>query len=309
MSALPNLLTVFLVIAVGAVLRGTGFIAREDWRGFERITYFVLFPAMLMVTMATADLASTPFLAVGGTLVLSLLTVAASMLALRPFLAKWFGLDGPSFSSVFQGAIRWNSFVAFAMASSLYGKQGAALCAVAIAAMIPLLNVLAVGVITRYAASTRPTNRQFFLTLIKNPFIWSCLIGLALRPIMNFIPNLVIAPATMIGQISLAAGLLAAGGGLEVSNLGRPQMAHMLASIAKLVAMPLIASVFAAIFGLTGIPLAVTLLCMAVPTASASYILARQLGGNATLMAEILTLQTIAGMATIPVLLASMGAP
>jgi predicted permease len=48
---------------------------------------------------------------------------------------------------------------------------------------------------------------------------------------------------------------------------------------------------------------------MAVPTASASYILARQLGGNATLMAEILTLQTLAGMATIPVLLASMGTP
>ena len=142
MSALPNLLTVFLVIAVGAVLRGTGFIAREDWRGFERITYFVLFPAMLMVTMATADLASTPFLAVGGTLVLSLLTVATIMLALRPLLLRWFALDGPSFSSVFQGSIRWNSFVAFAMASSLYGKQGAALCAVAIAAMIPLLNVL-----------------------------------------------------------------------------------------------------------------------------------------------------------------------
>lgn len=307
MVAFPTLLNVFLVIAVGAVLRAIGFITGEDWRGFERITYFVLFPTMLMVTMATADLGSTPFLAVGGTLVLSLLTVALLMLALRTLLAQWFGLDGPSFSSVFQGSIRWNSFVAFAMASSLYGKQGAALCAVAIAAMIPLLNVLAVGVITRYAASTRPTNRQFLLTLIKNPFIWSCLIGLALRPMMTFIPNLVLAPATMIGQISLGAGLLAAGGGLDMRTLGRPQMAHMLASIAKLVAMPLIASVFAAIFGLTGIPLAVTLLCMAVPTASASYILARQLGGNANLMAEILTFQTLVGMVTLPVLLTSFG--
>ncbi|MBM3637417.1 MAG: AEC family transporter, partial [Alphaproteobacteria bacterium] len=35
---------------------------------------------------------------------------------------------------------------------------------------------------------------------------------------------------------------------------------------------------------------------------SASYILARQLGGNATLMAEILTLQTLCAMITIPLL-------
>ncbi len=307
MSALPNLSAVFLVIAVGALLRATGFIVREDWRGFERITYFVLFPAMLMVTMATADLASTPFIAVGSTLVLSLLTVAGGMLLLRPFLERWISLDGPSFSSVFQGSIRWNSFVAFAMASSLYGKEGAALCAVAIAAMIPLLNVLAVSVIARYAASKRPTNSEFISTLLKNPFIWSCLLGLTLRPFIEFIPNFVVTPASMIGQISLVAGLLAAGGGLELQRIRRPGFAHFLPSVAKLIAMPLIASVFASFFGISGTPLAVTLLCMAVPTASASYILARQLGGNAVLMAEILTLQTLAGMATIPVILASIG--
>jgi len=303
MSSLSTLLTVFLVISVGAALRGSGFISRDDWRGFERITYFVLFPAMLMVTMATADLASTPFLAVGGTLVLSLLTVALAILAMRPWLARWFGIDGPSFSSVFQGSIRWNSFVAFAMASSLYGKQGSALCAVAIAAMIPLLNVLAVGVITRFAGSTRPSNRQFVETLIKNPFIWSCVIGLLIRPFIGFIPTFIVAPATMIGQISLGAGLLAAGGGLEFGHLRIPGAAHWVSSIAKLIAMPLIASLFASFFNLTGVPLAVTILCMSVPTASASYILARQLGGNAPLMAEILTVQTLMGMASIPVIL------
>ncbi len=307
MAAFPNLLTVFLVIAVGAALRGTGAIVQENWRGFERITYFVLFPAMLMSTMATADLAATPFTAVGATLILSLLSVAAILLIVRPWLARWIGMDGPSFSSVFQGSIRWNSFVAFAMASSLYGKQGAALCAVAIAAMIPLLNVLAVGVLARYAAAKRPTSKAFFKTLIQNPFIWSCMIGLALRPVIDFIPTALFAPLTMIGQTSLAAGLLAAGAGLEIAALRRPTLHHLLPGIVKLIAMPLIASFFAAHFNISGTPLAVTLLCMAVPTASASYILAKQLGGNAILMAEILTLQTLGAMISMPVILASLG--
>ncbi len=39
------------------------------------------------------------------------------------------------------------------------------------------------------------------------------------------------------------------------------------------------------------------------PTASASYILARQMGGDAPLMAEIVTLQTLAAMLTMPVIL------
>jgi predicted permease len=41
-----------------------------------------------------------------------------------------------------------------------------------------------------------------------------------------------------------------------------------------------------------------------VPTASASYVLARQLGGNAPLMAEILTLQTLLALATMPLMMA-----
>jgi malonate transporter and related proteins len=307
MSAFSSLLNVFILVATGAALRSLKIIRPEDWRGLERITYFVLFPAMLVMTTATADLASTPFFTVGATLVASLMTVALGLLVIEPVLRRWLSMDGPSFSSVFQGSIRWNSFVAFALASSLYGKQGAALGAVAITAMIPLLNILSVGVIARYASAKRPTPAAFLLTLIKNPFIWSCVIGLVSRPVIGFIPGAVLTPLGMIGQISLVTGLLAVGGGLDLSTLTRPGIAHFLSGTLKLVAMPCIALGFASVFGVTGIPLSVTIISMAVPTASASYILARQLGGNATLMAEILTLQTLAGMVSMPVLLASIG--
>jgi predicted permease len=307
MFAFSSLLNVFLIIAFGAALRTIRIIAPDDWRGLERITYFVLFPATLMSTTATADLASTPFLAVGATLIASLMTIALLLLALQPLLARFFGLDGASFSSVFQGAIRWNSFVAFALSSALYGKQGAALCAVAIAAMIPLLNILSVAVITRYASTSRPSAVSFILTLLRNPFIWSCLIGLAARPVIAYVPNAILNPISMVGQISLVAGLLAVGSGLNLATLARPRFAHLLSGLLKLVAMPLLAVMFAAIFGVTGVPLAVTLIAMTVPTASASYLLAKQLGGNATLMAEILTLQTIAAMVSMPVLLSSIG--
>jgi malonate transporter and related proteins len=49
------------------------------------------------------------------------------------------------------------------------------------------------------------------------------------------------------------------------------------------------------------------LLAASVPTSGAAFLLARQLGGNAPLMAEIITLQTLAAMITMPVVLALLG--
>ncbi len=302
MSALSNLLSVFLVIAIGAALKSTHMIRRESWDGFERVTYLILFPAMIISTMASADLGSTPFFTMGATLVISLLTIAAALLLCRKALQTYLAIDGASFSSIFQGAIRWNSFVAFALATSLHGREGATLCAVAIAAMIPLLNFLSVAVITRYAQGQKTSLSQYGQAVIKNPFIWSCVIGLILNPLIKWIPAPVFAPITLIGQASLAAGLLAAGAGLEVQRIRRIGAPHLIAVIAKLMIMPLLAVAFAQIFSVTGTALSVTILSMSVPTASASYILARQLGGNAPLMAEILTLQTLGAMITIPLI-------
>jgi predicted permease len=48
-------------------------------------------------------------------------------------------------------------------------------------------------------------------------------------------------------------------------------------------------------------------ICAAVPGAPSSYILARQLGGDAPLMANITTAQTLAAMLTMPIMLWVLG--
>ena len=47
----------------------------------------------------------------------------------------------------------------------------------------------------------------------------------------------------------------------------------------------------------------VTIVAASVPSASAAYVLARQMGGNAPLMAEILTLQTLLALVSMPILI------
>ena len=55
--------------------------------------------------------------------------------------------------------------------------------------------------------------------------------------------------------------------------------------------------------GVAGNDLIVAIIAASVPSAGASFVLARQMGGNAPLMAEILTLQTLVAMGTMPLLI------
>lgn len=304
LSSVESLLPVMLLILTGYGLTQSGRITADQWGGVERLTYLVLFPATILTATAQSDLNSVPFVSVSLVLTGAILVSATMILSSRSLLASRFGISGPAFSSMFQGSVRWNSPVAYTIAVSLYGERGAALTAVAIATMIPLVNFLSVSVLARYAAGTRPDWRRWLITLIQNPFIWSCVIGLALRPIVQFIPHPVLTAVNMTGQAALATSLLVVGSGLQLSRLARVEIGTLVPALLKLGLMPVIASLTGHLIGLTGIDLAVVILSTAVPTASAAYILARQMGGDGELMADILTYQTGIAMISMPVELA-----
>ena len=117
------LLPVFLLIVLGFILKRTLIRPETQWHGLERLTYYVLFPMLLIQTLVKADLSKVPVAGVGGALLLSLLLMSLLCLALRPLLAR-FSVDGPAFTSIFQGATRWQTYVALAVSGNLLGDVG-----------------------------------------------------------------------------------------------------------------------------------------------------------------------------------------
>jgi predicted permease len=304
MAAFSALLPVFLVIALGAALRLTLLPERAHWDVLERLTYFVLFPALLTVTTATADLTLVPVGGVGGALAGAILILSAVLLLLRKPLCAALRINGPSFTSVFQGSVRWNTYVALGVAAGLYGPAGLALASVAIVAMVPLLNLLCVLVLAWYAADQTPTARSVAAQILRNPLIWSVLAGIAINVTGLPVPPVAVSFAEILGRGALALGLLAVGAGLELEKLWRPQAAVIATVFLKLAVMPAIAIALAFCFGLSGAPLIVVAVASGVPSAPGAYILARQMGGDAPMYAQILTVQTLFALVTIPLVLA-----
>lgn len=127
-----------LLMALGRTLAAGGFLADAFWPQAERLAYFVLLPALFFVGLATADIGDLPVAALAATLMGATLGVAAMTVATRGL----FGLHGPAFTSVFQGAVRFNNYVGVTVAAGLFGAKGVALAALCNAALAPLARLV-----------------------------------------------------------------------------------------------------------------------------------------------------------------------
>ena len=304
LTIVTAIVPIFLLIVMGFALRRLLLKDESHWVGTEQLVYYVLFPALLFRTLARAKLSEVPLFGVGGALLISVLLMAALCLALRPVLMQRLNVSGPSFTSIFQCSCRWQTYVALAVAGNLFGDIGLTLASVAMVAMIPILNIMAVWVLAHYAAPTRLSWGRTLLTIAQNPFIWACGLGLAANLIGLKFPVWIDDFIDALGRSSLALGLLVVGAGLQLRGVLRPEAPAILSCFLKLVVMPAMAISLGLAFGLSGANLAVVACCSSVPTASSAYVLARQMGGNAPLVAEILTLQTVLAIITMPIAIA-----
>ncbi len=295
------LMPVFLIIALGVVLKRTLLRSDAEWDSVERLTYFVLFPALLIVTTATADLKGAAAGRIAAVLLISVFVMSALLLSLRPFLARRFAISGAAFTTVFQTTTRWNTYIALAIAGALYGANGLALIAVCIIAMVPLLNVINVGVLALYASEEKLDARATIGHILRNPLIWSCLIGLTLNLSGLLVPKFLVVFGDILGRASLALGLVLVGAGLDIDHFVKPSAGILIATFLKLVVMPTLAIGLGIALGLSGTSLAIIAIASSVPAASAVYILARQMGGDAPLAASILAFRTAADFVTITI--------
>jgi malonate transporter len=298
------LLPVGLLVALGVFLKRTLLPNEPAWDAIERITYYILFPALLFVATATADLSKVPVWGIATALVGAILILSVILLALRVPMQRRFALSGPAYTSVFQGVVRWNTYVALGIASALLGEFGLALAAVALAGMIPLINIISVFVLARYASHTPAKLGSVGLHLLRNPFIWACALGVALNASGLPLPKPLAAFCTALGQASLPLGLLVVGAGVDLRSLAKVDAPVILAVAGKLLAMPALALTIGYLTGVSGPALAVIAIAAAVPSAPNGYMLARQMGGDAPLMARILTAQIFLAALSIPAALA-----
>ena len=286
----------FALIVAGYYLRRWAFPNEAFWPGAERLNYFMLFPALLFSSLATAPL-DNPALPRLGLAVLLALGIAWLALLLVRRLRGW---PAGRFGAFSQGILRFNTYLGLAAVGSLFGQEGLTLAAIMLALMVPTVNVLSVWSLT---AERGVSARSLLLPILKNPLILACLCGALVNLSGLGLPGGSDRLLSLLAAASLPLGLLCVGAALKPEQLGGEIPALGWNSLLRLLGMPMLAWTVAYALQLPAMESTVLVLFFALPTAPTAYVLTRQLGGDSQLMAGIITLQTLLAAASLPLLL------
>lgn len=291
------ILPVISVVALGRFLAWRSVLPPEGWRAIERLAYLVLLPALIILVLAEAEFDPSLW-KLGVTLIgAQCLLGAISLLANLHAPSR-----GPAIGSIIQSNVRWSTFIALSLGGALYGDEGLALVAIAAAVMIPTANVLSVWGLTSHADKPSHERPHMLLNLARNPLIIACFIGGAFGFSGWVIPGPVESGLEFLAQATIGLGLLSAGAGVDLGALVRSGGRTLLWSLVRLFGLPALVVGIGFLFGLSGMPLAIAVICASAPTATTGFILARELGGDTALSANLIAVQTVLSAISMPLI-------
>jgi predicted permease len=297
MSIALLLIPDFALILFGVFLNRITDWGRGFWGGLEKLIYYVLFPALLFNSIAKTRIdfaAAAPALKTA--VVMVLVGVSLAWLA-KPL----FRSAEKTFASGFQTAFRFNSYIGLAIAGRLHGEAGIAAFGIIIALVVPMCNIASVWALARHG------NASLWKELIRNPLILATVGGVLYSVSGLPLPEVLQMLVSRMGAASIACGLLCVGAALELKNVGKNAGLIGYFTAVKLIAMPVATILTAHALGVTGVYLEMVVLLSALPTATSAYVLAVRMGGDGPMVAQSVTISTIAGMLAMPFWLNAAG--
>ena len=255
-------------------------------------------PCLLFFSVVDSDVdySKQITLIVAGILVTFILFIGAEIYA-KYFVSK------PADQGVFvQGIFRSNmAIIGLATVANAYGERGLSIGAVYMGVVTILFNILAVITLSRVSKSVDDTwlsrSTMIVKKLFTNPLIIALVAAFAykaspLPPITGVIHT----TGDLLAAVALPLALICAGASIDLKSMLHPSGLSMQASIGRIIVAPLIAIAIGLGFGLSGVHMGVLFLMAASPTAAASYVMAKAMGGNDVLAANILAFTTVVGM-------------
>jgi len=296
---------VFLVIALGWLLCRQGFLSATALHDITRLTYWVGLPCWLFYKIAGASLSPGD----AGDLLLVTAGATVAGIIVSYGLAKGLGLPHHSIGTFIQAAFRGNlAFVGLPVIYYAFAGQGDSAPTSALlifGPMVVLYNTAAVLalLLTRQRLDGRLIG-QTFKELLINPLLLACLAGGLYALSGLALPVVLERSCAAVGQMALPLALLCIGGTLATVRLQGEVVGAVGAAVAKVVLLPLLGYAFARTLGLKAESTRIALIFLACPTATVSYVVVQQLGGNRALASSAIALSTVLAVVSLAAILA-----
>lgn len=302
LDILNIVLPVFSVIVLGWLLKRWAMINDAFLHQTNRLVYYVALPLLLFYKIGTADFYanfnSRLVVASVGAVVITFL-VSYGYAGLRNYPASARG----TFS---QGAFRGNiAYVGLALCLNAYGEPGLTRAGILMGFLVPFLNLFAIlALLWPHRGDGTSRGAMFWVRQIAfNPLILASFLGILWSFLALPIPLMAERSLKIATGMSLPLALIAIGGSFSLAKLQGDMVRAVLSTSIKLVWMPLLAALLLVVLGVSGMDLGIGVLVAGTPAATATYIMAHQMKGDAELAGSIVMLSTMLSAATYTVAL------
>ena len=284
------------LIGLGFYLFQSRMLNAEFWNGAEKLNYYILFPSLLFSSLAHANINMEHL----DSILMVIFIVMAIVLGSVYAFALFKKIPVAETGVYVQSLIRFNTYIGLSIATTLNNPEIKSILVNILAIAIPFVNVVSI-------LSLTPKNqlkiKNILLSLIKNPLISSCLLGITFNlcniPIWSGFTGLLNA----FSSSSLMLGLLCVGTAIQLKGMKEYLAQSIIISALRLLLIPFIAWLSIHFFDLNHEAIVAIMIFFAIPTASSAYILTKLLKGNYQLMASVISLQTILSVFSLAIIL------
>ncbi|MEJ5358820.1 MAG: AEC family transporter [Desulfobacterales bacterium] len=292
MPILATIVPIFAVIAIGMVAKGRGLLPPEFLAAANRLVFHLAIPAMVFSAVARASL-EVHFKPLVAAVTLGTM-IAACVLAWLAALAVRMEprLRGAFIEDSFHGN---QGYIGLAVALYFLGPEGLARASILTGFMMILNNSLGVVVLQLHApAGSRGVGGvEAAARMAKNPVILSALGGLLVSAAEAGLHPVLDRSLAILSGMALPLALLIIGASLSI-DLMRSRLAALIGcSVIKLVLMPAIGLGAFLALGAAPEDFLPALILLATPTATVSYVLARQMHADHEFAAGAISFSTL----------------
>lgn len=283
---------VFTMLFLGVVLKRFGLIDTGFINTASTLVFRGTLPTLLFLGIINADLSTA--LRPALLLYFVLATLGCFLLAWGWAIVRCPEADRGIYT---QGAFRGNNgIVGLALATSLYGDYGLSVGAVLGGVVILTYNVLSAIILAIYSPQAKTDVWSLSKSIATNPLIIGVLLAIPFAAWQIPLPAWLLTSGGYFAQMSLPLALICIGATLTLDSLRQGSGMAVSSSLMKVLWLPLLATLGAGLCGFRGADLGILFVYFASPTAAASFVMAKAVGGNYQLAAAIIVITTLASV-------------
>jgi len=292
MNIITTTIPIFIIIIIGWFARWRGFIPPEFISPANRLVYYIAIPAMIFHSISKASLKTQFDAAVLAITLFSVLAVFAVAWSAGRIIRVRRGQRGTFIQTAFHGNL---GYIGLAVAYYFLGNEGFVRASIIAGFIMILQNFLAVVALQLNSDNPSAAGNRFEVAfrILGNPVILSAMAGILFSLSGLRVPLIIDRSLDILSGFALPMALLVIGGSLSFELMQLRILRVLSSSFMKLILLPGLGFALYRLFGLASQDYLPGLILLASPTATITYVMAKEMNGDTDFAVAAISISTM----------------